>query len=171
IMAAGMMLTGCGSTSKAESITRPTITSESEVSAGEAAVWGKTAKSLKAPYFARGVYVYYAKDVEDPSKEEFYVFESENSGHTDNGVTGVGTPFDIIQNDGGTVEFHFGGADEEEDVFTVTSCKNGTVTGLFEDGNEVIFEPVFATDPGKFSAEEYLEGSRTSGNQTFRSDY
>ena len=159
-----MMLQGCGSTSKAESIQG--VAADAGADSSEGAAENAVAEGLEAPYFTRGVYVNYAKGVENPTMEEFYVFMDEKYGHTDNGVTGAGEPFDVVQNDDGTVNFYFGGKNESEDVFTVTSCENDIVTGSFEDGKEVVFEPVFmpklAVEPEDFSAENYLNGPEHS---------
>ncbi len=115
-----------------------------------------------APYFIKGVYVNYAKEAENPPKTYFYVFNDETYGHTEDGEhDGIGLPFDITQKDG-VVEFSFGGADASVDTLTIHTVENGVITGAFEDGLELVFEPVEGQDPDTFSSENYVNGPENS---------
>jgi hypothetical protein len=115
-----------------------------------------------APYFIKGVYVNYAKEAENPAKTYFYVFNDETYGHTEDGEhDGIGLPFEITQNDG-SASFTFGGATEPAEVFTVSSCKDGIITGSFDDGIELVFELVQGQDPETFSSENYVNGPENS---------
>ena len=50
-------------------------------------------KVVPSPYFKKGVYINYAIEDKQPSKDFFYVFYDEKSGHTDDGSVGMGLPF------------------------------------------------------------------------------
>ena len=118
--------------------------------------------SEESAYFTKGVYYNYAKDAENPPLTYFYVFYDENTGYTADGENhGVGLPFSVAQEDG-KATFSFGGEGESEEVLTVSSFENGIVTGTFDDGREVVFEPVSGLDPETFDAENYVNGPSQS---------
>ncbi len=124
------------------------------------AAGGKSAGvDLPAPYFVKGVYMYYPKDDADPSMDDFYIFQDEKWGHTENGTTGMGLPFDCEQADG-QVKFTYGGAGESADVFTVEALENRAVIGAFSDGKTLVFLPVDDADPDSFSAENYINAKK-----------
>ena len=128
---------------------------EAVVSAEEAT----TEENQGAPYFTKGVYVNYAKEAENPTRDYFYVFQNEGAGHTDDGTAGVGVPFSCTQEDG-QITFSFGGADEEfQDVLDISSVEYGIIYGHFEDGLELVFEPVEGVDPDTFEAINYVSAS------------
>ncbi len=108
-----------------------------------------------APYFLKGVYMYYPVADEDPSMDRFYIFRTGEEGYTENGSDGTGAPFSCKQADG-KVEFTFGGEGEETEVFTVQSLENRAVTGAFEDGVKLVFLPVDDEDPDTFDAVNYI---------------
>ena len=112
----------------------------------------------EAPYFTKGVYVNYAAEAKDPEKTYFYVFYDEAAGCTDDGTVGIGLPFSCKQSSG-SVDFSFGGEDEDLMTLTVESAQNGTVIGHFDDGIKLVFEPVPDADPDNFDAENYLKAS------------
>ncbi len=112
-------------------------------------------EAATSPIFPKGVYLNYAVEAENPEKSYFYVFDSEETGHTDDGTVGIGVPFACKQEDG-SVSFSFGGDDGIWDVLTVDSVENGIVKGHFEDGLELVFEPVAGVDPEGFDAQNYL---------------
>ena len=160
IMAAAIMA-GCaaGKESVPADISESTATEQSpDISADAAA----TVNAQETKYFTKGVYYNYAKEAEDPPKTYFYVFSDDTYGYTSDGEhEGIGVPFDIVQADD-TVRFSFGGAEETEDVLTVSSFENGIVTGAFDDGRELVFEPVEGADPDTFSAENFVNGPEDS---------
>ena len=113
----GSLLTGCGAKAEEANSDEQTaeVTEEAPVADEEGEVPG-------APYFTKGVYKSYADGATDPDPY-FYVFDSESAGHTDDGNTGIGLPYDAEQKDG-SVSFTFGGEGESKTVFTVTLYKN-----------------------------------------------
>ena len=118
--------------------------------------------SEESAYFTKGVYYNYAKDAENPPLTYFYVFYDENTGYTADGENnGIGLPFSLTQEEGAAT-FSFGGEGESEEVLTVSSFENGIVTGTFDDGREVVFEPVSGLDPETFDAENYVNGPSQS---------
>ena len=188
VMAAGVLLTGCSGKAESSdnSQAQESQAQEAPSDGGDAAQGAEAAGDAKeaaaaegagagrdmqadadaletpvpgAPYFAKGVYVNYAKEAEDPEKTYFYVFQHETYGHTDDGTVGIGLPFDVVQEDK-KVKFTFGGVGEDESVLIVTSYENGVVTGYFEDvpERELVFEPVEGEDPDSFVAENYVNG-------------
>ena len=123
-----------------------------------AVLMGCAGKVAPTPYFAKGVYVNYAEEAENPTKDYYYVFYDEGSGRTDDGSVGIGLPFSCEQTDG-TVTFSFGGEDEEKAVLTVDSVDKGTVTGHFDDGLKLVFAPVADVDPETFDAQNYMNAA------------
>ena len=118
--------------------------------------------SEESAYFTKGVYYNYAKDAENPPLTYFYVFYDENTGYTADGENnGIGLPFSLTQEEGAAT-FSFGGEGESEEVLTVSSFENGIVTGTFDDGREVVFEPVSGLDPETFDAENFVNGPSQS---------
>ena len=116
-----------------------------------------------APYFTKGVYLNYEGDVDNPRKDNFYVFIDETSGHTDDVISGL--PFECEQKDG-SVKFYMGGPDPESQmILTIEAVGNGSVTGHFKDGKKQVFVPVNHADPDTFDAEVYLAGSDTGQEQ------
>ena len=116
----------------------------------------KNNQVASAPYFKKGVYLNYSAVEKNPSKNYFYVFYDEVSGHTDDGSVGMGLPFACEQKKG-VIKFSFGGVGPEgEDFLTIESAENGNVTGYFNDGKKLIFTPVPNVNPDDFDAEKYL---------------
>ena len=108
-------------------------------------------------YFKKGVYLNYALDDKNLSKDFFYIFYDEKSGHTDDGRVGMGLPFECKQINGG-VQFSFGGVDpENEELLTIETVKNGIITGYFNEGEKLIFISVKNVNPDKFDAQKYLK--------------
>ncbi len=174
IMASAMVtaaVAGCGSSdvqAPAEQQTQETaIEAPAAEDTGKEAVTEDTAaeastdKAEQGAYFTKGVYVNYAKEAENPDKNYFYIFNDGSNGYTEDGTNGIGLPFASTQ-EGETVKFTYGGAGEEAEVLTVTSFENGIVTGHFDDGLELVFEPVSDADPDNFSAENYVNGPEDS---------
>lgn len=163
IMAAALV-TGCGSETalEGESAIETAIEETSvALSDGVEGTDGQveTAENeMVAPYFKKGVYVNYSAEAENPPKTYFYVFNTDGYGRTEDGANdGIGLPFDCTQA-GGKVEFFFGGADEKQEVFIVTSVDKGVVNGYFEgaEDRELVFEPVADADPDTFMSVNYL---------------
>lgn len=155
ISAAAVMLigslAGCGKTAN-DAVTTETVADAADVAITEEQV--ATSDTISsAPYFTKGVYVNYADGV--AARDYFYVFYDENAGYTEDGNTGMGLPFACKQSEG-KIEFSFGGADENWDVFTITSTANGIITGAFDDGVTQNFELLSNVDPDGFSAENYM---------------
>ena len=168
-IAAALMM-GCAdktaqNTAAGEATSENAPATEATTQAAEAATEQvtETASEIPAPpYFTKGVYVNYAKEAENPSKTYFYVINDETYGHTEDGEhDGIGLPFAITQKDG-AVDFSFGGADEDIDTLTIHSVENGVITGAFEDGLELVFEPVADADPETFSSENFVNGPENS---------
>ena len=89
-MTAGMFV-GCGNKeTENDTATADAVTQSDEKSEDE----------LTAPYFKKGVYVSYPKDVEDAPQTSFYVFQDDTYGHTEEVTNGLGIPFDCEQKDG-----------------------------------------------------------------------
>ncbi len=114
--------------------------------------------AISAPYFAKGVYMYYPVDAKDPAMDSFYVFQDEKWGYTANGTDGSGMPFSCEQADG-KVKYSYGGNGESEDTFTVESVENRAVTGAFTDGKKLVFVPVDNANPDSFDAVNYMNGA------------
>ena len=150
---AGSLLTGCGNNSGDAAPADGTVAET--VQETETVAEAATEDTL---YFTKGVYINYAKEAENPDKTYFYVFQEDTYGHTDDGATGTGVPFNVEQADG-SVSFTFGGEGEAADVLTVSSFENGIVTGHFDDGLELVFERVDGVDADSFDAQDYLSGS------------
>ncbi|SEA90457.1 hypothetical protein SAMN02910384_02679 [Pseudobutyrivibrio sp. ACV-2] len=138
-------MTGCGSSeSKATSIAQ--IKDELVASTGAMA-----AESV----FSRGVYVNYAKDAENPDKTYFYVFNGDGTGSIEDGAADTSNYFEykIGKKD---VTFYIGSIDPIEEKFTVKSSEDGYVYGSFEDGLELVFEPVSDVEVDSFNATNYV---------------
>ena len=106
-------------------------------------------------YFTKGVYANYASDAENPEKTYFYVFFGDGSGSIEDGVTGDKTFFEyeVGYND---VTFHIGSYESIDEMFTVKEFKDGKVIGSFDDGIELVFEPLEGVDVDTFNAENYV---------------
>lgn len=113
-------------------------------------------QSIATVHFHKGVYKSNSPDYKNSSKFYFYIFYDENSGYTEESELGIGLPFSCIQTDN-FVKFKFGGAEEPEEVFKITSVKNGVITGSFANGQVLIFTPVKNANPDKFDAIEYMK--------------
>ena len=81
-----------------------------------------TAESESVFKITRGVW---AAHGEDDKIVDYYIFDSEKSGHTEKPENGLGLPFDIEQNDDGTAVIHFGGVDS-----SIPAVIKGVDTGL-----------------------------------------
>ncbi|WP_029232272.1 hypothetical protein [Butyrivibrio sp. VCB2006] len=161
---AAMSLVGCGSASSEDGSALDEAVIEeslnSELITEEPVAMAPSADSEDeegAPIFKKGVYVNYAKEAENPTKNYFYVFNDEGWGHTEDSENGAGVPFDCVQ-DEGSVHFSFGSVDAIEDVFVVTSVEDGVIYGHFDDDMkiELVFEPVPDVDPDTFNAVNYM---------------
>ncbi|MCR5301808.1 MAG: hypothetical protein K6E49_05155 [Lachnospiraceae bacterium] len=149
-------LTGCTGAVSTAAPAAETAAAQEPASAPEAQEQKEDMSAkITEPYFTKGVYVNYAKEAENPTLDYYYVFDSETTGHTDDGSVGMGLPFACEQKDS-TVSFTFGGEGEEPVVLTVDSVEEGTVTGHFDDGVELVFIPVEDVDPADFDAENYM---------------
>ncbi len=171
VLAAGMMATlfaGCGKTKTDAGVTTEESTAE-ETKADETAVAdtasGKdTTEDAKADVhnedacFARGVYLNYPAENNDEPLDFFYVFTDPNTGYYENGRSHEGAPF-YCNYEGKKVTFYIGGASQTEETFTVDAIENDLVTGHFEDGIKVVFEPVPDQDPDTFDAVNYLNAA------------
>ena len=103
------MLAGCGSASEQtaevdQAVVEETIAEEPVAKADTAETNNAT-----APYLTKGVYANYSAELENPSKDYFYVFSDESYGYTDDARSGVGLPFDCEQ-EAGAITFWFGGS-------------------------------------------------------------
>lgn len=146
VLVVGTMV-GCGSSeSKATSIAQ--IKDELVASTGAVA-----AESV----FSRGVYVNYAKDAENPDKTYFYVFNGDGTGSIEDGVADTSNYFEY-EIGKKYVTFLMGSIDPIEEKFTVKSTEDGYVYGSFEDGLELVFEPVADVDVDDFDATNYVNG-------------
>ncbi len=113
--------------------------------------------AAKAPFFEKGVYANYAEGLEEPDKNYFYIFNSEVHGFTADGDhDGIGVPFEVEQTDG-KAAFHIGGAEEDPDVFIVTSAGDGMIHGYFEDTPDrpLVFEYLAEANPDTFMIEHF----------------
>ena len=114
VLAASM--TGCS--------TQVTVNTPAEPAPTETAAADKTEEKDIAPVFTKGVYLNYDENNKDAEPQNYYVFNNETEGHTDDGISGL--PFVCESREEG-VWFSFGGADpESEDFLTVESVENGT---------------------------------------------
>ena len=107
-------------------------------------------------YFHRGVYKSYSANKKKPNKNHFYIFNNENSGHTEESEHGIGIPFSCIQTDG-YVKFKFGGAKEPEEILKIESVKNEVIIGSFKNKPLLIFEFIPNSNPDNFDAVEYMK--------------
>lgn len=159
LMMAATVLVGCGSkSSEAEGAAEiSSVNDVAEMVADDTPEVLGVTKESEALYFQKGVYVNYVKEAEEPSKTYFYVFSEDTYGHTDDGVSDMGLPFDCTQEEG-KVLFYFGSSTEEPEVFVVTGSENGFVYGYFEgvEDREMVFEPVADADPAEFRAINYI---------------
>ena len=156
------IVTGCGSTDNGA--VAGASRNESSADASEAITLTDTDSNesindvkVSAPFFTKGVYVNYASEAENPTKDYFYVFSDDSYGYTEDGSNGTSVPFDCEQKDD-TVTFYFGSTTSNSftSVFHVKSTDNGVIVGEFDDdGIELVFEPVSDADPDSFSAMNY----------------
>jgi hypothetical protein len=163
---AGMLITaalaGCGKTEVPETAAEATeVVAEAAETVEAVQTTNEEAQNVVAEgvYFTTGVYANYLVGADE--KTYFYVFENEEVGHTDDGVTGVGLPFTCEQEEG-KVTFTFGGDGDLPMILNVTSIENGVVTGNFGDEKELVFEPVAGVDPTSFIAENYINAPEES---------
>ncbi|SDB07363.1 hypothetical protein [Butyrivibrio sp. INlla16] len=110
-------------------------------------------------YFTEGVYVNYAAEAENPDKTYFYVFRGDGTGSIEDGEVMTSNYMEYEQGDG-VVTFHIGSNDTITDEFKVDSSENGMVKGSFEDGLELVFEPLQGEDPYTFDAANYVRAAR-----------
>lgn len=124
----------------------------------KAEAYTKSLVTQSSPYFKRGVYLVYPKEDKNSSKDFFYIFYDEKSGHNEDGsMMGMGLPFECEQTDG-VIKFFFGGLDPESmDYLKIESIENSNVTGYFKDGKRLIFELLPDINPDKFDSEKYLK--------------
>ncbi len=165
---AGMLIAGCGSTeadTQQAADAQQTEEASTEAPATDAAEdsIGAAAELPAAPYFAKGVYVNYSEELENPDLTYFYVFNGDDYGYTADGANnGIGLPYSVLSQADGRVVFSFGGADEtSQETLVVTAVDaNGTVHGYFEDIPErpMVFELLSGADADNFSAENYVNG-------------
>ena len=106
-------------------------------------------------YFHKGVYKSNSID-KNSNKIYFYVFNDENSGHTEDSKMGIGLPFSCIQMNG-MVKFKFGGSEEHVETLIIKSARNNIITGSFIDGLLLEFTPIPKANPNNFDAIKYLE--------------
>lgn len=146
-------LVGCGQSAEVTVENETANESGNEVTINEDDV-AKTDSVTAAPYFTKGVYVNYADGV--ALRDYFYIFYDEESGYTESGNNGDGLPFSCKQ-EGSQVTFSYGGQEEvARDVLEVTGISNGIITGTFEDGTVMNFEPISWDDPYSFNAQNYI---------------
>ncbi|QFJ56044.1 hypothetical protein [Pseudobutyrivibrio xylanivorans] len=145
----GAMFVGCGSSAG------QAAGKESATLSEEAAPTSASEEKVGAPYFTKGVYANYSSELDNPTKDYFYVFYDEGAGYTDDGVSGL--PFSCTQEDG-KITFSFGGEGEAEEVLVVTEVKDDLVYAYFEGAEDrpLVFELMADADPDNFSAENYL---------------
>ncbi len=139
---------GCGKdTAETEAV--ETATEETTAETGETTTAGT--------YFEKGVYANYSSELENPTKDYFYIFNADTYGYTAQGPEGTGLPFECAQEEG-KVTFTFGGADESEEVFNVTEAKDGFIYGYFDgvEDRPLVFEFLADQNPDTFVAENYL---------------
>lgn len=108
--------------------------------------------------FTKGVYANYAAEAENPEKTYFYRFFGDGSGSIDDGAVGTSNFFQY-QIGVDTVTFEIGSIDPSTEVFTVSSCEDGLIKGHFDDGVELVFEPIPDADPDTFSAVNYVNAA------------
>lgn len=148
----GAMFVGCGnSASETTTALDTTIQNEEMPLAGPS--------QAEAPYFVKGVYANYSAELDNPTKDYFYIFEDVSFGYTEQGPEGIGVPFSCTQEDG-KVSFLFGSDSEDPEVFNVTEVKGDFVYGYFEgvEDRPLVFELLVNQDPATFKAENYLSG-------------
>lgn len=137
------LFTGCGNASA----------NSSTAQAKESSLPVKTTATV----FTKGVYVNYAAEAENPELNYFYVFYGDGTGSIEDGVAGTANYFEYETGED-TIDFHIGSIDPINDTFTVTSYENGIVKGHFEDGLELVFEPLTGADIETFNAVNYVNG-------------
>ena len=113
-------------------------------------------KSETQSYFHKGVYKSYSPDKKQSHESYFYVFYDEFSGHTEDSKLGIGLPFSCIQTNN-SVKFRFGGAEEPEEIFKITSVKDNSIEGSFEDNQLLIFTFISNANPDNFDAIQYIK--------------
>ena len=160
---AGVLLAGCGSSNNGAA---GDVQTEENIPETETKADAEEAPAgiPKAPYFTKGVYANYSEELDDPDKTYFYVFDDDTYGHTEDGANGgTGLPFDTEQTDG-SVSFRFGGADEPEEILTITAVEDGFIHAYFEGAEDrpLIFELLKDEDPDTFSGENYVNGPEDS---------
>lgn len=160
---AGMLLAGCGNDNDGAAGgvqtegNMPETTAKTDTEVTSAEIPG-------APYFAKGVYANYSEELDNPDKTYFYVFSDDTYGYTEDGANGgIGLPFSLKQTDG-SVKFWFGGADETEEILTITAVEDGFIHAYFEGAEDrpLIFELIKDEDPDTFSGENYVKGPENS---------
>ena len=152
---AGMLLAGCGG--KKDTAQNQAVTAIPAAEASSEAPAEASEEAPKAPFFEKGVYANYAEGLEEPDKNYFYIFNSEVHGFTADGDhDGIGVPFEVEQTDG-KAAFHIGGAEEDPDVFIVTSAGDGMIHGYFEDTPDrpLVFEYLAEANPDTFMIEHF----------------
>ncbi len=107
-------------------------------------------------YFQKGVYETFSADEQNKKTNYFYIFNDENSGHTEDSEQGIGLPFSCVQMSN-SVKFKFGGAYEPDEVFNIKSVQKEFVEGSFDDGILIRFAPIPNANPDTFDALEYIK--------------
>ncbi|SDB40659.1 hypothetical protein SAMN02910298_02000 [Pseudobutyrivibrio sp. YE44] len=140
------MLAGCGDKTEEAATENTQATTETTET---------TEAKTGAPYFIKGVYANYSAELENPTKDYFYVFNDEGAGHTEDATTGL--PFSCTQEEGKVI-FTFGGEGESEENLIITDVKDDFIYGYFEDVKDkpLVFEFLPDVDPDTFVAENYL---------------
>ena len=108
-------------------------------------------KSVKTVPFHRGVYKSFSISQKN-QYNYYYIFDDEQSGHTEETERGIGLPFSCIQTEN-SVRFKFGGITEPEEVLEIKSIDSEGITGSYGNGELLKFIPIPNANPDNFNAE------------------
>ena len=97
--------------------------------------------------FTEGVYTVFDEDSTSTEMTTFYIIYGDGTGYIEDVKADEGTYFEYEQEEY-CIKFYFGFGDPYVKEFKVLAMNNGTVTGTFDDDDELEFVPVQGASHG-----------------------
>ena len=110
--------------------------------------------SEQGEVFTKGVYTVYDEDSTRTEMTTFYIIYGDGTGYIEDVKADEGTYFEYEQEEY-CIRFYFGFGDPYAKEFKVLAMNNGTVTGTFDDDDELEFVPIQGADPHTFDVNDY----------------